>query len=116
MRRSVLTNAVLGLLTVALVIGAFASFQRKRSSFERIDFQFVRMNGIVVIKGVDPHSGAEAAGLRPGDQIWVIADTPTTEIQGLQKTLRRFGQTVPLIVARGNQTPRSGCREVRVFC
>src|SRR5438552_3075460 len=104
MRRSVLTNAVLGLLTVALVIGAFASFQRKRSSFERIDFQFVRMNGIVVIKGVDPHSGAEAAGLRPGDQIWVIADTPTTEIQGLQKTLRRFGQTVPLIVARGNQT------------
>ena len=34
----------------------------------------------------------------------VIADTPTTEIQGLQKTLRRFGQSVPMIVARGNKT------------
>jgi signal transduction histidine kinase len=105
MRRSVLTNAVIGLLTVAVVIGAFASFQRKRSSFERIDFQFDRNNnGVIVVKSVDPHSGAEAAGLRAGDQIWLIAETPTTEIQGLQKTLRRFGQTVPMIVARGNAT------------
>jgi len=104
MRRSVLTNAAVGLLTVAVVIGAFSSFQRKRSSFERIDFQFERRNGVVVVKGVDPHSGAEAAGLRPGDQIWLIADTPTTEITGLQKTLRRFGDTVPMIVSRGDKT------------
>ena len=105
MRKSAFINAVISLLTVAVVIGAFASFQRKRSSFERIDFQFNRANGVVVVKSVDPNSGAEASGLRAGDQIWLIADTPTTEIQGLQKALRRFGkQTVPMVVARGDHT------------
>src|ERR1051326_3542573 len=105
MRKSAIINAVISLLTVAVVIGAFASFQRKRSSFERIDFQFTRANGVVVVKSVDANSGAEAAGLRAGDQIWLIADTPTTEIQGLQKALRRFGkQTVPMVVARANHT------------
>jgi len=104
MLKAVLRSVVIGVVTVAAIVGAFASFQRKRSSFERIDFQFTRANGVVVVKGVDPHSNAAAAGLRPGDQIWVIADTPTTEIQGLQKTLRRFGQNVPMIVARSNKT------------
>src|SRR5207237_3953670 len=104
MRKSSLINVVFALLTVAVGIGAFASFQRKLSSFERIDFQFARANGVIVVKSVDAHSGAEAAGLRPGDQIWLIADTPTTEIQGLQKTLRRFAQTVPMVVSRGNRT------------
>src|SRR5207237_947367 len=104
MRKSSLINVVFALLTVAVGIGAFASFQRKLSSFERIDFQFARANGVIVVKSVDAHSGAEAAGLRPGDQIWLIADTPTTEIQGLQKTLRRFAQTVPMLVSRGNRT------------
>jgi len=104
MRRTLLTNAVIGLLTVAVVVGAFASFQRKRSSFERIDFKFERSNGVIVVKSVDPNSGAQSAGLRPGDQIWVIGETPTTEIQGLQKTLRKFGQSVPMVVARGDHT------------
>src|ERR1700694_3121138 len=104
MRRSILTNAVLGLLTVAIVIGAFVSFQRKRSSFERIDFTFERLNGVIVVKSVDPGSGAERAGLRAGDQIWLVGDTPTTEIEGLQKTLRRIGQRVPMLVERGGRT------------
>src|SRR4051812_2921409 len=104
MRRSVLSNVVIGLLTVAIVIGAFASFQRKRSSFERIDFTFRRNNGVIVVKTVDPGSGAEASGLKPGDAIWLIGDTPTTEIEGLQKTLRRIGQTVPMLVQRSGQT------------
>src|ERR1051326_287806 len=104
MLKPVLRSVVIGVVTVAAIVGAFASFQRKRSSFERIDFQFTRANGVIVVKAVDPHSNAEAAGLHSGDQIWVIADTPTTEIQGLQKTLRRFGQSVPMIVARGNKT------------
>ena len=59
MRRSILTNSVIGLLTVAVIVGAFVSFQRKRSSFERIDFTFERLNGVVVVKSVDPGSGAE---------------------------------------------------------
>jgi PAS domain S-box-containing protein len=104
MRRSIVTNAFIGLLTVAVVIGAFASFQRKRSSFERIDFRFERVNGVIAVKSVDPGSKAERAGLRAGDQIWMIGDTPSTEIEGLQKTLRRIGQRVPMLVARGGRT------------
>jgi len=101
MRRSFLANLVILALTLAIVAGAFASFQRKRSSFERIDFTFTRDNGVVVVKAVDSGSNAEKAGLRPGDQIQVIGDTPSTEVGGLQKTLRRIGQKVPLYVQRG---------------
>lgn len=104
MRRSLFSNALIGLLTVAIVIGAFASFQRKRSSFERIDFTFRRSNGIIIVKAVDPGSNAEQAGLEPGDQIWLIGDKPAAEVEGLQKTLRRIGQPVPMVVARGNKT------------
>ncbi len=100
MRRSIWLNALIALLTLGVVLGAFVSFQRKRSSFERIDFTFKRSNGIIVVSGVDPDSGAEKAGLRPGDQIWLIGETPTTEVAGLQKTLRRIGQSVPMVVAR----------------
>src|SRR6476659_7593194 len=104
MRRSVLTKVLIGLATVAVIVGAFVSFQRKRSSFERIDFTFRRVNGVIVVKTVDPDSGAARAGLKPGDQIWLIGDTPTAEIGGLQKTLRRIGQTVPMVVARDGKT------------
>src|SRR5438093_2544227 len=104
MRKSIFTNALILAVTVAVVAGAFASFQRKRSSFERIDFTFSRHNGVIVVKSVDPESGAQRAGLRPGDQIWVIGDTPSNEVEGLQKTLRRIGQPVPIIVARGWRT------------
>jgi PAS domain S-box-containing protein len=106
MRRSFLANLVILALTVAIVAGAFASFQRKRSSFERIDFTFTRDNGVVVVKTVDSGSAAEASGLRPGDQIWLIGETPSTEIEGLQKTLRRIGQKVPLVIAREGKTFR----------
>src|SRR5258708_10727737 len=110
MRRSLLTNLLIAILTVSAVVGAFASFQRKRSSFERIDFAVPRRSGVIVVKDVDPGSGAEAAGLRAGDEIWVIADTPTTEIEGLQKTLRRIGQSVPMIVARHGHTFKASYR------
>src|SRR5256886_2311186 len=100
MRRSLLTNLVILAVTMAIVAGAFASFQRKRSSFERIDFTFTRDKGVVVVKEVDPGSSAELSGLRRGDQIMLIGDTPSNEIEGLQKTLRRIGQKVPLVVAR----------------
>src|SRR5205823_12542773 len=103
MRRSALANLVILAVTMAAVVGAFASFQRKRSSFERIDFTFTRRAGAIVVKSVDAGSNAEAAGLRGGDQIAVIGDTPSAEIEGLQKTLRRIGQQVPLVIIRGNQ-------------
>src|SRR6202165_3317466 len=104
MRKSVLTNVLISILTIILVIGAFASFQRKRSSFERIDFTFRRPSGVIVVKTVDPGSGAERAGLRPGDQIWLIGDTPSNEVEGLQKTLRRIGQPIPMVISRGGKT------------
>ena len=53
MRRSLLTNLLIAILTIATVVGAFASFQRKRSSFERIDFRFTRRSGNIVVKDVD---------------------------------------------------------------
>src|SRR5204862_58749 len=94
MRRSVFANALIALLTVGVVLGAFVSFQRKRSSFERIDFTLIRQNGVIVVKTVDPGTGAAQAGLRPGDAILVIAGTPTAEVEGVQKTLRRIGEAV----------------------
>lgn len=100
MRKSLVTNVLIALLTLGVILGAFVSFQRKRSSFERIDFTFQRDNGVVVVKTVDPGSNAEAAGLRPGDHIWLIGETPTTEVAGLQKTLRRIGESVPMVLAR----------------
>ncbi|MGZ5473851.1 MAG: ATP-binding protein [Thermoanaerobaculia bacterium] len=101
MRRSFITNALLAVLTVSVILGAFVSFQRKRSSFERIDFTFQRANGVIVVKDVDSGSAAQRAGLRPGDHILLIGDTPTTEVEGLQKTLRRIGESVPMLVSRG---------------
>jgi two-component system, NtrC family, sensor kinase len=101
MRRSVFINALIALLTLGVILGAFVSFQRKRSSFERIDFEFTRNQGVIVVKSVDPGSGAEAAGLRVGDEIWLIGGTHTSEVEGLQKTLRRSGQSVPMRVVRG---------------
>src|SRR5438552_6560141 len=104
MRKSILWNLLILALTVALVGGAFASFQRKRSSFERIDFTFQRHNGVIVVKSVDAGSGAARAGLRAGDQIWLIGDTPSSEVEGLQKTLRRIGQPIPMVINRGAKT------------
>jgi two-component system NtrC family sensor kinase len=103
MRRSHVTNILLTVVTVAVIVGAFVSFQRKRSSFERIDFTFRRDRGVIVVKSVDAGSAAQAAGLRPGDHIWMIGDTPTREVEGLQKTLRRIGQSVPMFVQRDGQ-------------
>jgi two-component system NtrC family sensor kinase len=104
MRRSLVTNVLIAVLTVGVILGAFVSFQRKRSSFERIDFTFQRDSGVIVVKNVDPGSGAERSGLRAGDAILMIGGTPTTEVEGLQKTLRRIGHTVPMIVSRGAVT------------
>ncbi|HET8798092.1 MAG TPA: PAS domain-containing protein, partial [Thermoanaerobaculia bacterium] len=104
MRRTVLTNALIAILTVGVVVGAFVSFQRKRSSFERIDFTFTRVGGVIVVKSVDPGSNAELAGLRANDAIYLIGETPATEVEGLQKTLRRIGQSVPMVISRGGET------------
>jgi len=102
MRKSLIANVLLAVITVGVVVGAFVSFQRKRSSFERIDFTFQRQNGAIVVKTVDADSNAERAGLRAGDAILLIGDTPTNEVERLQKTLRRVG-TVPMVISRGGR-------------
>ena len=102
--RSILLKVLIGALTLAVVVGGFVCFQRKRSSFERIDFRFQRQAGVPVVRTVDPGSGAERSGLRPGDRIWMIGATPSTEVEGIQKTLRRIGQPIPIVVERGGET------------
>jgi signal transduction histidine kinase len=96
-------SIVMALLTLAAIVGGFSSFQRKRSSFERLDFQFHWRQGIVYVDAVTPEGGAAKAGLRAGDQIWVVNGVPTHEVDGLKKTIRQLG-TAELLVARGDQT------------
>src|SRR5688500_20371415 len=108
MRKSIVVNALIAVLTVGIVVGAFVSFQRKRSSFERIDFTFQRQDGAIIVKGVDPGSGAEQAGLRPGDRIWLISDAPKCEVARLRKPLRLISSTVSLV----NDHAVSGTRYV----
>ena len=104
MARSIAFKLLIGVLTIGTVVGGFTSFQRKRSSFERLDFRFTRSSGVIVVKSVDAGSGAEAAGLRAGDQIWLIGGTPSNEVAGLNKTLRRTTGPIPILVGRGGQT------------
>lgn len=93
----------MALLTIYVVIGAFQSFQRNRDSFERLDFRYQWTGETIVIESVDPGSGAEQAGLRAGDQVWLVGGTPPGDLDGLRRTLRRVG-TVPLLVSRGDNT------------
>jgi two-component system, NtrC family, sensor kinase len=102
-RRSHIRNLFIGLLTVILVAGAFTSFQRKRSSFERLDFHWIWQEGVIHVDRVDPGSGAESSGLRVGDQIWVVGGVSSHELDGLKETLRHSGP-IPLVVWRDGQT------------
>lgn len=103
MNRRKALSIFMALLTLGAIIGGYSSFQRKRSTFERLDFQFHWRQGIIHIDGVNPEGGAARAGLRAGDQIWVIDGIPSHEVDGLKKTIRRLG-TAELLVARGDQT------------
>lgn len=103
-RRSALTNSLIALLTVIVVVGGFTSFQRKRSSFDRVDFHWVWRDGIIHVDRVDSGGGAEAAGLRVGDEIWVVGDVPAPELfDGLTDTLRHSGP-IPLVIFRDGET------------
>ncbi len=101
--KPLLFNLLMTLVTVVIIIGAFQAFQRKRDSFEKLDFDYHWDKGTVAIDRVVPESDAARAGLEPGDRVWLVAGTPPGELDGLKKTLRRM-HTVPLLVARGDQT------------
>jgi two-component system NtrC family sensor kinase len=102
-RKSFFYNVLIAVLTVVLVVGGFSSFQRKRSSFERLDFRWRWDKGVIVVTEVVPGSGAEQAGLRAEDRIWVVGGAPSSEVDGLRKTLRR-SSPLPLVITRGDQT------------
>ncbi len=102
-RKSLFFNGLIALLTIYVVIGAFQSFQRNRDSFERLDFSYQWTGETITVAGVEPASGADRAGLRVGDQVWLVGGTPPGDLDGLRRTLRRIG-TVPLLVARGEET------------
>lgn len=100
-RKPVLINLVIGALTVILIVGGFTSFQRKRSSFERLDFHWIWRDGVIIVDQVDEGGAAATAGLRVGDQIWVVDEVPSHELDGLKNTLRRGGR-IPLVVWRAS--------------
>ena len=102
MRRSLVTNFLILTVTLGLVVGAFASFQRKRSSFERIDFTFTRHNGIVVVKLVDPGSNAEAAGLRPESCVFSPDGTKIAFVR--QMAVKSESHNQIFVVARNSTT------------
>ena len=103
-RRPSLQSIAIAVLTLAVIAGGFNSFQRKRDSFDRLDFQSHRDRGTIVVDSVDPESGAERAGLRAGDRIWVVDGVPASDLGGFREAMRGDGRPVPLIVARGDQT------------
>jgi len=102
-RRSVPFHLLLSLLTVAAIVGGFLSFQRKRSSFERLDFRYHWVSGAMAVDAVDAGSGASKSGLRVGDTVLAIGSVPAGEIDGVKRVLRRTGET-PIVVQRGLQT------------
>jgi len=97
-----LFSIAIALLTLLAVAGGFTSFERKRNSFERLDFQFHWDREMITVDSVDSGSGADQAGLRTGDRIWMVGSTPTSEINGLKRTLRQVG-SIPIVVARGSE-------------
>lgn len=98
-----LSSVLLGVLTVVVIAGGFTSFERMRSWFERLDFQFHWNQGAILVDGVDPDGPAARAGIRPGDQILVVGGSPSFEVDGLKRTLRREVSPVPLVISRGDQ-------------
>ncbi|HUP64925.1 MAG TPA: ATP-binding protein [Thermoanaerobaculia bacterium] len=102
-RRTRILHLMIGLLTIVLVVGGFTSFQRKRSSFDRLDFHWIWRDGVIHVDRVDAGSGADQAGLRVGDQIWVVDGIASTELDGLKNRLKR-PSPVPMVVARDGQT------------
>lgn len=103
MRGRILRSTLMALLTLALVAGGFVSFQRKRSSFERLDFQFHWSSGRIIVDGIEEGGGALRSGLRVGDEILMVGGVPASEVDGLKRTLRRVGP-VDLLVLRGSET------------
>src|SRR5712671_6488149 len=63
----------------------------------------------VRVGSVQPGSGAESAGLKPGDRLLVLAGTKTPNLRAMADALRDLqpGQTVPVEFARDAATLRS---------
>lgn len=98
-----LFNVLLGVITVIAVVGAFTSFERKRNAFENLDFAYHWDQGLIRVEAVDPGSNAARAGLKPGDTVLAVGNTPASELDGFKRTLRATGP-VMLIVTRGSET------------
>ena len=58
----------------------------------------------VYVWSVTPGSGAERAGLRSGDIITAVWDTPVESTEALQRALSGCADSVPLTLYRGGET------------
>ena len=89
LRKSFFYNALIAIVTLVLVVGGFTSFQRKRSSFERLDFRWTWDRGVICPRG-DPGEWGGRAGLKPGAGSDGRREA-ASEVAGLRKT-REGGQ------------------------
>ena len=81
--------AALAAVTLATVGIAFVSFARKVDSFSHAGFTYEREAGALRLRGIEPGSAADKAGLRPGDRI-VLADGQTAaSLPNPEKSLAR---------------------------
>jgi Do/DeqQ family serine protease len=60
----------------------------------------------VMVAGVIPESGADEAGIEPGDVVLKVGDIKVSNIPGLQEQIGKYspGDKVPLVLRRGTET------------
>lgn len=98
---------------VAMDLAKFGSVQRgfigvnlKEVSTELLEtYDLPNLDGVLVA-GVIPESGADEAGIEPGDVVLSVGEIKVSNIPGLQEQIGKYspGDKVPLLVRRGTKT------------
>jgi two-component system NtrC family sensor kinase len=95
------------LLLVAGVVAVTAGLVgavRKIGEFQKLDFQWVKLDRGIAVVSVAPRSGAARAGLSPGDVITAVEGVPAARISDLERAL--YGRTVSILTVHHNEAVR----------
>ncbi|MGE5236569.1 MAG: ATP-binding protein [Acidobacteriota bacterium] len=95
-----LRSLLLLLAGVLAVTAGLVGAVRKIGEFQKLDFQWVKLDRGIAVVSVAPRSGAARAGLAPGDTITAVEGVPATRVQDLERSL--YSRTVSILsVAHG---------------